>query len=111
MSRWLVLGPLWAWLLLFVALPALIVAALSFSQAAASVPPFDPLLTWTTVAASAPAGRQLPPWWRTASTWMPALQSLLVASVSSVLCLLVGYPMAWRSPARRSGGARCCCCW
>ncbi len=95
MNRWLVLAPVWAWLVLFIALPALIVVALSFSQAAASVPPYDPLITW--------------------SGWRPmlhvlgdnyatlvqdgyyldaALQSLLVASVSSVLCLLIGYPMA-----------------
>ncbi len=95
MTRWLVLGPVWAWLLLFTALPALIVVALSFTQAAASVPPYDPLLTW--------------------DGWRPVLhllgdtyatlveddfyldaawQSLLVACVSSLLCLLIGYPMA-----------------
>ena len=103
-ARWLVLGPVWAWLLAFIALPALIMVALSFSEAAASVPPYDPLLTW--------------------NGWMPelhllgdnyatlvqdgyyldaALQSLLVASVSSVLCLLIGYPMALaiaRAPER-----------
>ncbi len=104
MKRWLVLGPVWAWLLLFIAAPAMIVIALSFSQAASSVPPYDPLLTW--------------------SGWRPvlhllgdnyatlvgddfyldaAVQSLLVASVSSVLCLLIGYPMALaiaRAPER-----------
>ena len=98
------LGPIWLWLLAFIALPALIVVALSFSEAAASVPPYDPLLTW--------------------DGWLPslhllsdnyetlvqdgyylnaALQSLLVASVSSVLCLLIGYPMALaiaRAPER-----------
>ncbi len=95
MSRWLVLGPLWAWLLLFIAVPALIVVALSFSTAAASIPPYEPLLTW--------------------HGWLPALnlyadnyatlvadgyyldaaaQSLLVATVSSLLCLLIGFPMA-----------------
>ncbi len=84
MSRWLVLGPVWAWLLLFVALPALIVVALSFSQAAASVPPYDPLLTWDgwrpvlhllgdNYAALVADGFYLD----------AALQSLLVASVSS----------------------------
>ena len=95
MKRWLVLGPVWAWLLLFVAMPAAIVLALSFSQAAASVPPYDPLVTWDG-------------WWPSLhllgdnyATLVQddfyldaALQSLLVASVSSVLCLLIGYPMA-----------------
>ncbi len=104
MTRWLVLGPVWAWLLLFIAMPALIVLALSFSQAAASVPPYDPLLTWDG-------------WWPSAHLQGDnyvtlvqdgyyldaALQSLLVASVSSVLCLLIGYPMALaiaRAPER-----------
>ena len=104
MSRWLVLGPVWAWLLLFIALPALIVLALSFSQAAASVPPYDPLVTWDG-------------WWPSlhllADNYAAlvqddyylsaALQSLLVASVSSILCLLIGYPMALaiaRAPER-----------
>ena len=104
MSRWLVLGPIWAWLLLFIAAPAAIVLALSFSQAAASVPPYDPLLTWDG-------------WWPSLHLLGDnyanlvqddyyldaALQSLLVASVSSVLCLLIGYPMALaiaRAPER-----------
>ncbi len=95
MNRWLVLAPVWAWLLLFIALPAAIVVALSFSQAAASVPPYDPLVTWSdwhpalhllgdNYAALLQDGYYL----------AAALQSLLVASVSSVLCLLIGYPMA-----------------
>jgi putrescine transport system permease protein len=104
MKRWLVLGPLWAWLLLFIAVPAVIVVMISFSTATIGVPPYAPVLTW--------------------DGWRPALhlltdnyqalvaddfylnavlQSLLVASVSSVLCLLIGYPMALaiaRSPER-----------
>ena len=104
MSRWLVLAPIWAWLLLFIAAPAAIVLALSFSQAAASIPPYDPLLTWDG-------------WWPSLHLLGDnyanlvqddyyldaALQSLLVASVSSVLCLLIGYPMALaiaRAPER-----------
>jgi putrescine transport system permease protein len=104
MRRWLLLGPVWAWLLLFIALPAMIVLALSFSQSAASVPPYDPLVTWSG-------------WWPSLQLHTDnygtlvsddfylaaALQSLLVASVSSLLCVLIGYPMALgiaRSPER-----------
>ena len=104
MMRWLVLAPVWAWLLLFVGLPTLIVLALSFSQAAASVPPFDPLVTWSgawptlhllwdNYAALVEDGYYLDAAW----------QSLLVASVSSLLCLLIGFPMALaiaRAPER-----------
>jgi putrescine transport system permease protein len=94
----------WAWLLLFIALPALIVLALSFSQSAASIPPYDPVVTWNG-------------WWPvlhlltvnydtlvTDDFYLnAALQSLLVASVSSVCCVLIGYPMALgiaRAPER-----------
>ena len=104
MTRWVVLGPVWAWLILFIAMPAAIVVALSFTQAAASVPPYDPLLTWDgwvpslhllgdNYAALVEDGFYLD----------AALQSLLVASVSSVLCLLIGFPMALaiaRAPER-----------
>ena len=82
-----VLGPLWAWLLLFVAAPVIIVAALSFSTSIAGVPPYTPLLQDPDPANFA----QL-----TDDTFYldAMLKSLLVAGVSSALCLLIGYPMA-----------------
>jgi len=100
MNRTVILLPVWLWLLVFVALPVLIVAALSFSTAVEGVPPFTPLLhdpdlsNYQTL---------------TADTYYldAGLKSLLVAGVSSVLCLLIGYPMALaiaRAPERwRSG--------
>ncbi len=104
MTRWWVLAPVWAWLLLFIAAPAVIVLALSFSQAAASVPPYDPLLTWVH---GWPALHLLGDNYETlvgdGYYLHAALQSLLVASVSSVLCLLIGLPMALaiaRAPER-----------
>ncbi len=104
MSRWWVLAPVWAWLLLFIAAPAAIVLALSFSQAAASVPPYDPLLTW---GHGWPALHLLGDNYATLAGdgyyLHAALQSLLVASVSCVLCLLIGFPMALaiaRAPER-----------
>ena len=104
MNRWLVLAPVWAWLLLFIAMPAGIVLALSFSQAAASVPPYDPLLSWD---GWRPVLHLLSDNYQTLVEddfyLNAALQSLLVASVSSVLCLLIGYPMALaiaRAPER-----------
>ena len=103
-SRWLVLGPVWLWLVAFIALPALIVVALSFSEAAASVPPYDPLVTWN---GWTPAlhllGDNYATLVRDGYYLHAALQSLLVASVSSALCLLIGYPMALaiaRAPER-----------
>ena len=100
----MVLGPVWLWLVAFIALPALIVVALSFSEAAASVPPYDPLVTWN---GWTPALHLLGDNYGTLVQdgyyLNAALQSLLVASVSSALCLLIGYPMALaiaRAPER-----------
>ncbi len=102
--RWLVLGPVWLWLLLFIAMPAIIVVALSFSEAAASVPPYAPLLTWD---GWTPVLHLLGDNYQTLVQddfyLSAALQSLLVASVSSVCCLLIGFPMALaiaRAPER-----------
>lgn len=82
--RWLVLSPVWAWLLLFVALPAILLAAIALATPADAIPPFTLGLgldsLWASVA---------DPFYRDA-----LLASLRVAAVSSLLCLLLGYPMA-----------------
>ena len=104
MSRWLVLGPVWAWLLLFIAMPAVMVVAISFSQSAVSVPPYDPLVTWDGWQPSLHVlGDNYATLVQDDFYLAAALQSLLVASVSSVLCLVIGYPMALaiaRAPER-----------
>ena len=87
MRRALVVAPVWAWLLLFVAAPVLIVAGLSFSTSVAGIPPFSPLL------------RDPDPGNYTVMTedafYLNAVfKSLVVAGVSSLGCLAVGYPMA-----------------
>jgi putrescine transport system permease protein len=93
--RWFVFGPVWLWLLAFIALPAVIVLALSFSQSAASIPPYDPVLTWD---GWRPVLHLLPDNYLTLVSddfyLNAALQSLMVAGVSSLCCVLIGYPMA-----------------
>jgi putrescine transport system permease protein len=86
-NRWSVLGPVWLWLLLFVAAPVVIVAALSFSTSVPGVPPYTPLLESPDLSNY----QQL-----TDDTFYlnAALKSLAVAGTSSVFCLLLGYPMA-----------------
>ncbi len=94
-TRWFVFAPVWLWLLVFIALPAVIVLALSFSQSAASIPPYDPLLTWDDWR---PVLHLLPDNYETLVSddfyLEAALQSLLVAAVSSLCCVVIGYPMA-----------------
>ena len=87
MRRALVLAPVWAWLLLFVAAPVVIVALLSFSTSVPGVPPFTPLL-------SDPDPSNYAALTEDRLYLDAALKSLLVAGVSSALCLLIGYPMA-----------------
>ena len=87
MRRVLVLLPVWAWLLLFVAAPVLIVAALSFSTSVPGVPPFTPLLHDPDPASYAAMTED--------TFYLDAgLKSLLLAGVSSACCLVIGYPMA-----------------
>ena len=87
MNRSAVLAPVWLWLLLFVAAPVLIVAALSFSTSIAGVPPYTPLL-------QSPDGSNYAVLTEDAFYLNAALKSLAVAGVSSAACLLIGYPMA-----------------
>jgi putrescine transport system permease protein len=100
MNRTAVLAPVWLWLAIFVVAPVVIVVALSFSTSIPGVPPFTPLLSNPD-----PANYQV----LTQDDYYlkAGLKSLLVAGVSSVCCLLIGYPMALaiaRAPERwRSG--------
>ncbi len=87
MRRILVLWPVWAWLLVFVAAPVLVVAAISFSTAVAGIPPFTPLLRSLDVSNYALLVQD--DFYLNA-----AVESLLIAGVSSAACLLLGYPMA-----------------
>ena len=100
MNRTTVLAPIWIWLLIFVVAPVLIVAALSFSTAIPGVPPFTPLLRDPVLANYELLTED-------AYYLNAGLKSLLVAGVSSVCCLMFGYPMALaiaRAPERwRSG--------
>jgi putrescine transport system permease protein len=84
-NKALVLAIPWAWLLLFLAAPVAIVLLIALSESADSVPPYsiahptiDNLLTVAT-----------DPLYRDAF-----LLSLKVAAISTLICLLIGYPMA-----------------
>ena len=87
MNRAAILLPVWAWLLLFVAAPILVVAALSFSTTIAGIPPFSPLL-------QDPTGANYALLTQDSYYLDAALKSLAVAGVSSACCLLLGFPMA-----------------
>ncbi len=93
--RTLLLGPPWAWLLAFVAAPAALLGVIALATAADGVPPYAlgaSLASLTTALTD--------PYYRDAF-----VASLRTAGLCTLLCLLIGYPMALAiarsTPARR----------
>jgi len=103
--RWAIVGP-YAWLLLFFLAPFFIIVKISLANPLVALPPFTPMFDW-----AANGWDQLQatfdnylflfqdPYYVTIY-----LNSLKMAAISALLCLLLGYPMAYfisRQPARR----------
>jgi putrescine transport system permease protein len=97
-----------AWLLLFFLIPFLIVLKISFSEALLAMPPYAPLLAWTHERVLSIqlhfANYQF---LFSDALYLDAfLYSVRVAAISTLLCLLLGYPMALAitraAPARRN---------
>ncbi len=94
-GRTSVLGIGWAWLTLFLMAPLAIVVKIAFSAVSDGMPPYAPLLQWTdgwphpAIALDAFALVLTDPLYRDA-----LLLSLRIALVATVVCLLIGYPMA-----------------
>ena len=84
------------WLLLFFVVPFLIVLKLSFSEALLAMPPYAPLLAWTHERVlSIQLHLANYHFLFTDALYLDSfLYSLKVAAVSTLLCLLLGYPMA-----------------
>ena len=94
--RWLVIGVPYLWMLLFFAIPFAIALQISFASAAIAMPPYTELVGW--------AGDKLEITLNTGnylflvrdSLYVKAyLSSLEIAVISTALCLLVGYPIAY----------------
>jgi putrescine transport system permease protein len=95
--RALVVGIPYLWLLLFFLAPFAFVFKISFSDPLVAMPPFTPLFDWT-----AAAGEKL---YATLDNyrfltednlyWVSYLKSIRIAAISTLLCLLLGYPMAY----------------
>ena len=95
-----------AWLLLFFLIPFLIVLKLSFSEGLLAMPPYAPLLVWTherVLSIQLHMGNYA--FLFSDPLYLDSfLYSVKVAAVSTVLCLLLGYPMALgisRAPGAR----------
>jgi putrescine transport system permease protein len=96
-GRGLVVAIPWVWLFLFFLIPFAIVLKISFADTQLAVPPYTPLFGWV-------EGQYLQIRLNTGnflfllrdSLYVQALlSSLKVAGISTVFCLLIGYPMAY----------------
>jgi putrescine transport system permease protein len=106
-GRTLVASVPYLWLLLFFLVPFVIVLKISFSEAQISMPPYQPLVHW----ASDKVMQLQINLGNFAFLvednlyWKSYLNSIFVAGVSMLLCLLIGYPVAY-AMARSSPSTR-----
>ena len=104
-ARSLVLAVPWIWLLMFLVAPGVVVLKIALSEPAEGVPPYEPLVGWT---------HGLPQPHVTLDNFRLILTdpmyrdafvlSLRVAGLSTLICLLLGYPVALaiaRAPGHR----------
>ncbi len=96
-GRALVTAVPFLWLFLFFGLPFLVVLKISFSQAVIAQPPYTPLLTWLddgvmTLRLNFQNYILLA---EDSLYWSAYLNSLRIAAIGTVACLVLGYPMAY----------------
>jgi putrescine transport system permease protein len=104
-GRRLVKGIPLAWLILLFLLPFLIVLKLSFSETRLAIPPYAPFLEWINGVPHPALHLSNYAFLFTDPLYISAyLYSLKVAVVSTLFCLLLGYPMAYG--IARADGAR-----
>jgi putrescine transport system permease protein len=97
-GRRLVIAVPWLWLALFFLAPFLIVLKISFSEVEVAMPPYAPLLRWVEEAQRFVVTFNLGNYAYLLTDDLYAstfLYSAKVAAVSTLLCLLIGYPMAY----------------
>jgi len=95
-SRWLVIAVPYAWMLLFFAIPFLIVLKISFSTQAVSIPPYTPVMEIVDEAVTLKLNLSHYLELVSNDKYVAAyLSSLKIAAISTALCLLIGYPMAY----------------
>jgi putrescine transport system permease protein len=96
-GRSFVIAVPYLWLLLFFLIPFIIVLKIAFSETRIAMPPYLPLLQWTEdsfLQIRLNIGNFL---FLVQDNlyWQAFLNSIKVAAISTLLCLLVGYPMAY----------------
>ncbi len=94
--RWAVISIPYLWLLIFFAIPFLFVLKISFSRLAIAMPPYTPILEYVDNAVSLKLNLSNYIGLFTDSQYVQAyLSSIKIAAISTLLALLIGYPMAY----------------
>ena len=94
--RWAVISVPYLWLLVFFAIPFLIVLKISFSKLAIAMPPYTPVMEYVDNAVSLKLNLSNYIGLFTDSQYVQAyLSSIKIAAISTLLTLLIGYPMAY----------------
>ncbi len=106
-ARWGVISIPYLWMLIFFAIPFLIVLRISFSSQAISIPPYTPVVDYVDGALSFKLNLLNYYELLTDSLYVNALlNSIEIAGISTFACLLIGYPMAYTiarmSPSMRN---------
>ena len=96
-GRGLVIGVPYAWLALFFLIPFMIVLKISFADQLIAQPPYSSLLAWTregylTLKLNVSNYLFLT---QDALYWKAYLRSIQIAFFSALICLVIGYPMAY----------------
>ncbi|GLK75710.1 putrescine/spermidine ABC transporter permease [Methylopila jiangsuensis] len=101
LGRWAVIGTPYLWLLVFFLAPFFIVLKISLSDTTIAQPPYEPLLDlslgWQGVV-DWWSGLDFENYWLLTEDelyWFSYVSSLRIAAISTVLMLLIGYPMAY----------------
>lgn len=95
--RYFVIAVPYLWLLVFFLIPFLFVFKISFSDPIIGQPPFTPLFDWSKDALGIFLGTLDNYRYLTEDNlyWISYLKSAKIATISTFLCLLLGYPMAY----------------
>ncbi len=96
LGRFLVALPPYAWLLLFFLVPFLIVLKISVAEFQQSIPPYSPLFSWEDGMLHVRLNFGTYLFLAEDPLYVLAyLNSVKIALVSTAICLLIGYPMAY----------------
>ena len=95
-GRQVVIGVPFFWLLLFFLLPFAIVLKISFAEVEVAIPPYTEIVSWADNQLSVLLNLGNYVFLTEDELYLAAyLGSLKIALISTVLCLLIGYPMAY----------------